>query len=109
MRPQRRSDCRWVRGQGQKCILKKLGLPLGSHLTVRCSKVENGDVRKNPSYLSFFGKTKASKKKKTPPGAANVAAHAHVFFFQLAFVLHEKNLENSDVGASSRRWFLTGG
>ena len=65
--------------------------------------------QENPSYLSFFGKTKASKKKKTLPGAANVAAHAHVFFFQLAFVLHIKNLENSDVGASSRRWFLTGG
>ena len=48
----------------------------------RCSKIDNGDARESPSYLSFFlERRRPTKKIKRPPGAAIVAANAHVNFF----------------------------
>jgi hypothetical protein len=57
----------------------------------------------------FFGKTKASKKDKDTAGCGQCGRTRPCIFCRLAFVFHKQNLENSEVGASSRRWFLTGG
>ena len=60
-----------------------------ANLRVRKKSVKEGSTlnirkwrRQEKSELSkfFFGKTKANKEIKTPPGAATVALHAHLFF-----------------------------
>jgi len=66
--------------------------------------------RQEKSELSkFFWKDEGQQKKENTAGCGKRGRTRPCIFFQLAFVLHIKNLENSDVGASSRRWFLTGG
>jgi hypothetical protein len=47
-------------------------------------KIENGDARKNPSYLSFFfERRRPTKNEDTKKGVATVAAQALVIFYGL--------------------------